>query len=46
MLDWDDMDALEAAFGSAVGQRTAEDATTNLARYATMRATILELNGV
>jgi len=43
MLDWDDMAALEAAFESEIGRRTAEDAT-NLARYATMRAMILRLN--
>jgi len=45
MLDWDDMAALEAAFESEIGRRTAEDAA-NLARYATMRGMILELNEV
>ena len=37
MLDWDDMAALEAALGSEIGQRTAKDAATYLARYATFR---------
>ena len=36
MLDWDDMAALQAALGSEIGQRTAEDAAVNLARYATL----------
>jgi uncharacterized protein (TIGR02118 family) len=45
MLDWDDMAALEAAFGSEIGRRTAEDAS-NLARYATMRGMILQLDEV
>jgi uncharacterized protein (TIGR02118 family) len=43
MLDWDDKAALEAAFESEIGRRTAEDAA-NLARYATMRAMILQLD--
>lgn len=34
MLDWDDMAALELALASEIGQRTAEDAVANLARYA------------
>lgn len=46
MLDWDDMAALEAALGSEIGQRTAEDATANLARYATFRGMILQLDEV
>lgn len=46
MLDWDDMPALEAALGSEIGQRAAEDATTNLSRYATFRAMILQLEEV
>jgi uncharacterized protein (TIGR02118 family) len=46
MLDWDDMTALEAAFGSEIGQRTAEDARTNLAAYATFRGMILQLDEV
>jgi uncharacterized protein (TIGR02118 family) len=46
MLDWDDMAALEAALGSEIGQRTAEDALTNLARYATFRGMILRLDEV
>jgi uncharacterized protein (TIGR02118 family) len=44
MLDWDDMTALHAALGSGIGQRAAQDATENLARYATFRAMILELD--
>jgi hypothetical protein len=44
MLDWDDMAALEAALGSEIGQRTAEDAAANLARHATFRAMILQLD--
>jgi len=46
MLDWDDMAALEAALGSEIGQRTAEDAKANLARYATFRGMILQLDEV
>ena len=44
MLDWDDMAALGAALGSEAGQRTAEDAMTNLARYASFRGMILQLD--
>ena len=44
MLDWDDIAALEAALGSEIGQRTAEDAAGNLARYATLRGMILQLD--
>ena len=46
MLDWDDMAALEAALGSEIGQRTAEDATVNLARYTTFRGMIVRLEDV
>ncbi len=46
MLDWDDLAALEAALGSEIGQRTAEDAAANLARYATFRGMILRLDEV
>ena len=46
ILDWDDMAALEAALGSEIGQRTAEDAQSNLARYATFRGKILQLDEV
>jgi len=46
MLDWDDMAAPEAALGSGIGQRTAEDAAANLARYATFRGMILQLEEV
>lgn len=45
MLDWDNMTALEAAFESDIGRRTAEDAA-NLTRYATMRGMVLQLNEV
>src|SRR6266568_7371857 len=44
MLDWDDMTALEAALGSEIGRRTAEDTAANLARYATFRGMILQLH--
>jgi uncharacterized protein (TIGR02118 family) len=43
MLDWDDMAALRSALGSEAGQRTAADAIANLARYATFRGLILQL---
>jgi uncharacterized protein (TIGR02118 family) len=46
MLDWDDMAALEAALGSEAGQRIAEDATSNLACYATFHGMILQLEEV
>ncbi len=46
MLDWDDMAALETALESEIGQRTAEDAAANLARYATFRGMILQLDEV
>jgi uncharacterized protein (TIGR02118 family) len=47
MLDWDDMAALESALGSEIGRRTAEDALlANLARYATFRGMILQLDEV
>jgi len=46
MLDWDDMAALQAALGSEIGQRTAEDAAANLTRYATFRGMILQLEEV
>lgn len=46
MLDWDDMAALQAALGSEIGQRTSQDATTNLARYASFRGMILQLDEV
>ena len=46
MLDWDDMATLHAALGSEIGRRTAEDATANLARYATFRGMILQLGEV
>lgn len=46
MLDWDDMAALEAALGSEIGGRIAEDAAANLARYATYRGMILQLDDV
>jgi hypothetical protein len=46
MLDWDDMAALEAALGSEIGRRTGADAEANLARYATFRGMILQLEEV
>jgi uncharacterized protein (TIGR02118 family) len=46
MLDWDNMAALQAALGSGIGQRVAEDAMVNLARYATFRGMILRLEEV
>jgi len=46
MMDWDDMPALEAALGSDVGRRTAEDAATNLAPYAAFRGITLQLDDV
>lgn len=46
MLDWDDMAALEAALGSEIGQRTAEDAAANLARYATFGGMTVQLEEV
>jgi uncharacterized protein (TIGR02118 family) len=46
MLDWDDMAALEAALGSEIGRRAAEDAAVNLARCATFRGLILQLDEV
>ncbi len=46
MLDWDDMAALQAALESEIGQRTAEDAVTNLTRYATFRGMLLGLEEV
>jgi uncharacterized protein (TIGR02118 family) len=46
ILDWDDMAALEAALGSDIGQRTAEDAVANLARYVSFRGMILQLDEV
>jgi len=46
MLGWDDMAALEAALGSEIGQRTAEDAAAHLTRYATFHGMILQLDEV
>ena len=46
MLDWDDMAALQAALGSEIGRRVAEDARANLTRYATFRGMILQLDEV
>ncbi|PJI93426.1 EthD family reductase [Luteimicrobium subarcticum] len=43
MMDWDDTDSLRAALDSEIGRRTAEDAATNLAPYATFRGMTLEL---
>jgi uncharacterized protein (TIGR02118 family) len=46
MLDREDMAALEAAPASEIGQRAAEDAAVNLARYATFRGMSLQLDEV
>jgi uncharacterized protein (TIGR02118 family) len=46
MLDWDDMAAMQAALESEAGQRVGEDAMTNLARYTTFRAMLLQLEEV
>ncbi len=46
MLDWDDIGALQAALGSEIGQRAAEDAQLNLARYSAFRGMILQLEDV
>ncbi|MGC5166583.1 EthD family reductase [Luteimicrobium sp. DT211] len=43
MMDWDDLASLQADLESAAGQRTVDDATTNLARYATFRGITMEL---
>ncbi|WP_433680833.1 EthD family reductase [Nocardia sp. CA-119907] len=44
MLDWDDMESLAAALSSEAGNRTAEDAMTNLSRYTTIRGMIVQLD--
>jgi uncharacterized protein (TIGR02118 family) len=44
MLNWEA--ALEAALGFEIGQHAAEDAVVNLARYATFRGMILQLDEV
>lgn len=46
MMGWDDTAGLEASLGSQIGQRTAEDATANLARYATFGGMIPDLDEV
>ncbi|KAA0025082.1 EthD family reductase [Antrihabitans cavernicola] len=43
MLDWDDMESLDAALASEAGNRTADDAITNLSRFTTFRAMIVQL---
>lgn len=43
MLDWDDMESLGAALDSEAGNKTAEDAITNLSRYTTIRGMIVQL---
>lgn len=45
MLDWDDMAELQAAFGSEIGRRTAED-VANLGLYTTIRSMTLQLDDV
>lgn len=44
MLDWDDMGSLGTARGSEAGNKTAEDAITNLSRYTTIRGMIVQLD--
>ena len=44
MLDWDDMESLGAALDSEAGNKTAEDAITNLSRYTTIRGMIVQLD--
>jgi uncharacterized protein (TIGR02118 family) len=46
MMDWDDVAALQAALGSEIGQRVAQDALANLTRYTTFRGMILQLDDV
>ncbi|MFJ9895381.1 EthD family reductase [Streptomyces sp. NPDC091280] len=46
MLDWDDMAALESTLKSEIGRRTADDAAANLARYATFRGMLPQLEEV
>ena len=43
MLDWDDIESLGAALDSEAGNRTAEDAITNLSRYTTIRGMTLHV---
>jgi uncharacterized protein (TIGR02118 family) len=43
MLDWDDMESQGAALDSEAGNKTAEDAITNLSRYTTIRGMIVQL---
>ncbi|MFC8734458.1 EthD family reductase [Luteimicrobium sp. NPDC057192] len=43
-MDWDDMASLEAALGSEIGRRIADDAATNLAPYATFSGVALRLD--
>ena len=44
MLDWDDMESLGAALDSEAGNKTAEDAITNLSRYTTIHGMIVRLD--
>ena len=43
MLDWEDMESQGAAPDSKTGNKTAEDAITNLSRYTTIRGMIIQL---
>ena len=43
-LDWDDMESQGAALDSEAGNKTAEDAITNLSRYTTIRGMIVQLD--
>ena len=42
MLEWDDMESQGAALNSEAGNKTAEDAITNLSRYTTIRGMIVQ----
>jgi uncharacterized protein (TIGR02118 family) len=44
MLDWDDRESLRMALDSEAGNKTAEDAITNLSRYTTIRGMIVQLD--
>ena len=44
MLDWDDMDALNAAVHTEIGSQCADDVRANLAPYTTIRSMFLQLD--
>ena len=43
-LEWDDMESQGAVLDSEAGNKTAEDAITNLSRYTTIRGMIVQLD--